>query len=193
LGTAPPRSTGLRAGPTPPTPSRSTSTSPWRTWTPPKAQALALGAAPLQDKGAFRSFADPVGHPFCLYPGGVATPRIERIVIDCFSPRALAPFYQELLSLPTRTLDTAERVEIQGDDASMPGLAFQHAPQYQPPRWPDPRYPQQIHLDLDVDEPESARDLVERLGGMRLPEMGGSCPVYADPAAHPFCLCGPGQ
>jgi hypothetical protein len=33
----------------------------------------------------------------------------------------------------------------------------------------------------------------ERLGAIRLPVVGGSCPVYADLAAHPFCLCQPGQ
>jgi catechol 2,3-dioxygenase-like lactoylglutathione lyase family enzyme len=155
-----------------------------------EARVLGLGATRLQDQGAFRSYADPVGHPFCLYQDDVDTPRIERIVFDCFSPRALAGFYEELLQMK-RVMDTPERVEIAGE--APPGLAFQHAPEYLPPRWPDPRYPQQIHLDLDVDDPDPALELVERLGGIRLPEMGGSCPVYADPAAHPFCLCGPGQ
>ena len=28
-----------------------------------------------------------------------------------------------------------------------------------------------------------------RLGATRLPHLGGGCPVYADPAGHPFCLC----
>src|SRR5262245_37973115 len=27
-----------------------------------------LGAKLLQDQGSFRTYADPVGHPFCLYP-----------------------------------------------------------------------------------------------------------------------------
>ena len=43
--------------------------------------------------------------------------------------------------------------------------------------------PQQLHLDVMVDDVEAARPLVEALGA-RLLE--GS--VYADPAGHPFCL-----
>jgi hypothetical protein len=72
-------------------------------------------------------------------------------------------------------------------------LGFQHAPQFKPPRWPDPMYPQQLHLDLHVDDGRAAQELAERLGAIRLPNMGGSCPVYADPAAHPICLCSPDQ
>jgi hypothetical protein len=71
-------------------------------------------------------------------------------------------------------------------------LAFQHA-QVEAPRWPDPRYPQQLHVDLDVEDGAAAQELALRLGAIRLPAIGGSCPVYADPAAHPFCLCSPGE
>jgi hypothetical protein len=39
----------------------------------------------------------------------------------------------------------------------------------------------------------AAQELALRLGAIRLPPQGGSCPVFADPAAHPFCLCAPGQ
>jgi catechol-2,3-dioxygenase len=114
-------------------------------------------------------------------------------VFDSFSPRALATFYQELLGMRVRKLDSPDRVEIGADDGRMPMLAFQHAPEFVGPRWPDPAYPQQLHLDLYVEDGEAARELAERLGAIRQPEMGGSCPVYADPSAHPFCLCAPGQ
>ena len=156
-------------------------------------QALRLGASKLQDKGTFRTYTDPAGHPFCLYPSTPQLPpttttahpseptpdhptertthhptnrttdptnrttahptnrttdpticttahptnramghptdrttedpasrttddstecttldpsrrtglgRIERVVIDCFSPRALAAFYARLLDMP---------------------------------------------------------------------------------------------
>jgi hypothetical protein len=163
-----------------------------------EALVLRLGATRLQDAGAYRTFADPVGHPFCLYPrvndhGGEATGRIERVVLDCFSPRALATFYQGLAGMPIRVEDAPERVVIGRDDGAVPMLAFQHAPLRVPPRWPDPAYPPQIHVDFDVAEGAGATDLAERLGAIRLPDMGGSCPVYADPAAHPFCLCAPDQ
>ncbi|MGI8824029.1 MAG: VOC family protein [Acidimicrobiia bacterium] len=161
---------------------------------------LGRGATLLQDKGNFRSYADPIGHPFCLYPD--ASPKddahgspgvLGRIVIDCFSPRALAAFYQALLGMPNRIEDSPERVVIAREDASLPMLAFQHAPQFVAPRWPDPAFPQQMHFDLKFDDREAAQKLAERLGAIRLPDHGGSCPVYADPAGHPFCLCMPGE
>ena len=114
-------------------------------------------------------------------------------MFDCFSPRALASFYERLLGMRTRTKDSPDRVVIASDDGSSPMLAFQHAPAFTAPRWPDPAYPQQIHLDLDVDDGRAAQESAERLGAIRLPEMGGSCPVYADPAGHPFCLCSPDE
>ena len=67
-------------------------------------------------------------------------------------------------------------------------LGFQHTVPYVAPRWPDPDYPQQMHFDLEFDDREAAERLAVRLGAVRLPGQGGSCPVYADPAGHPFCL-----
>lgn len=162
--------------------------------------ALGLGATRLQDRGDLRSYADTAGHPFCLYVeagegNGAGRPLlgyVGRVVFDCFSPRSLASFYEELLSMRRRVQDSPERVVIARDDGRLPMLAFQHA-QVPAPRWPDPVYPQQIHLDVHVDDGRAAEDLALLLGAIRLPAMGGSCPVYADPAAHPFCLCSPGQ
>jgi catechol 2,3-dioxygenase-like lactoylglutathione lyase family enzyme len=161
---------------------------------------LRLGATPLQDKGDYRSYADPVGHPFCLYRdaaegeqfGRPLSGRIGRVVYDCFSPRALAAFYQELLGMRTRKQDSEHWVLIAWEDGSLPMLGFQHA-QVTAPRWPDPVYPQQLHLDLHFEDSTAAQELALRLGAIRLPPQGGSCPVFADPAAHPFCLCAPGQ
>jgi len=81
---------------------------------------------------------------------------------------------------------------IARDDGRLPALAFQHA-QFPAPRWPDPDYPQQVHLDIWVTDSEAVQELVSRLGAIRLPDIGGSCPVYADPGGHPFCLCTEGQ
>lgn len=162
--------------------------------------ALRLGATRLQDKAQYRSYADPAGHPFCLYrEAAVGDPvgrplsgRIGRVVFDCFSPRVLAAFYEELLGMRTRTQESQGWVLIARDDGSFPMLAFQGA-HLKAPRWPDPAYAQQLHLDVHVDDGKAAQELALRLGAIRLPDMGGSCPVYADPAAHPFCLCSAGQ
>lgn len=161
-----------------------------------EAVVLDRGATLLQDKDDYRSYADPVGHPFCLYsdtagnvgaggPPGV----LARIVIDCFSPRALAGFYEALLGMTKRVEDSPQRVVIGHEDGRLPMLAFQHASPHVAPRWPDPRFPQQMHFDLKFNDGPAMQALAERLGAMRLPPQGGSCPVYADPAGHPFCLC----
>jgi catechol-2,3-dioxygenase len=160
--------------------------------------AVRLGATRLQDRGGFRSYADPAGHPFCLYRdrnsagAGPRPVRIGRVMFDCFSPRAAATLYQQLLGMPTRLTDSPDRVVIAGDGGRLPMLGFQHA-QSPAPRWPDPAYPQQLHLDFTTEDGPAAHELAMRLGAIRLPDLGGSCPVYADPAAHPFCLCSPTQ
>jgi catechol 2,3-dioxygenase-like lactoylglutathione lyase family enzyme len=162
-------------------------------------RAMRLGASKLQDKGSFRSYADPDGHPFCLYGSTTEDPtgrlrlgRIDRVVIDCYSPRALANFYATLLDMPRRELDTPERVVIGRRDGRLPALAFQHA-QFPAPRWPDPTYPQQVHLDLRVMNPDAARMHAARvradqLGAIMLKDYGDALHVYGDPAGHPFCL-----
>lgn len=146
---------------------------------------VSRGATLLQDQGGFRTYADPAGHPFCLYPdsSGLAEPKVGRLVIDCFSPRSLATFYQGLLGVPERREDSAERVELDLNDDELPNLAFQHA-QFRATRWPDPDYPAQLHVDYRFpDGAEAARARAVQLGAMPL-----HGPTYADPAGHPFCL-----
>ena len=155
------------------------------------ALVLSHGARQLADDDRHRVFEDPVGHPFCLYPSsppaaGAAPGEIVRIVFDCFSPRALAAFYEELFDMRTRVLDTPTRVEILGGGHRV-GLAFQHSTA-DPPRWPDPARPHQLHLDVVLEEPDGVAR-VEALGGMHLPlPERPDNHVYADPAGHPFCL-----
>ena len=111
--------------------------------------------------------------------------RLHHVVIDCPDPAALAGFYSELLGLPV-TFTSADWVVIARDDATS-GIAFQLAPDHEPPQWPDPHHPQQFHLDVMVDDVEAAEPQVLALGGRRLPSKDDSH-VYADPAGHPFCL-----
>jgi predicted enzyme related to lactoylglutathione lyase len=71
-------------------------------------------------------------------------------------------------------------------------LGVQHAPDHVRPEWPNGA-PQQIHLDLYVDDVHSAHDEVMALGAELLqpadPNAAEGFQVYADPAGHPFCLC----
>ena len=147
---------------------------------------LRRGGALLADNGGHRVYADCVGHPLCLYvDGATETPRIERIVFDRFSPRAVARFWSELLEMPVHVVATPHRVEIGREDGNRPNLAFQHSLSPMP-GWPDPARPQQIHVDLATDDQVDMRTRAVELGAMALPFMGGGN-VYADPAGHPFC------
>jgi predicted enzyme related to lactoylglutathione lyase len=74
-----------------------------------------------------------------------------------------------------------------------PRMGIQLAPDHVPPEWPDGT-PQQIHLDLYVDDVEAAHDEVVSLGAKLLKpaddtESAEGFAVYADPVGHPFCLC----
>lgn len=133
-------------------------------------QVLCSGATLLADAGAHRTYADPIGHPFCLYPS--ERDGLWRVVIDCPDPAELEAFYRALL----------------GTDRAV-ALAFQTVSPYVAPRWPDPAFPAQMHFDVAVDNPDPVLARVERFRIVQLPPQGGSCPVYADPAGHPFCLC----
>jgi catechol 2,3-dioxygenase-like lactoylglutathione lyase family enzyme len=107
--------------------------------------------------------------------------RLHHVAVDCREPLALARFYSELLGLPI-TYESDDWVVIaERENAS--GIAFQLAPDHQPPRWPDPYAPQQIHFDVMVDDMQLAEPSVLALGAQKIGET-----VYADPAGHPFCL-----
>jgi catechol 2,3-dioxygenase-like lactoylglutathione lyase family enzyme len=140
------------------------------------------GAELLRNNGEWHVYADPIGHPFCLYeePGPA---RVRRIVIDCPDPDAVASFYSALLDRPERSLDTASRVVLAG----VPELAFQRSTS-PAPRWPDPAYPQQVHLDLATADVPAGRARALSIGAEALETTGQFHHVYADPAGHPFCI-----
>jgi catechol 2,3-dioxygenase-like lactoylglutathione lyase family enzyme len=108
--------------------------------------------------------------------------RMHHVVLDCRDPAALAAFYSGLLGLPV-TYMSPDWVVVSASDRTS-GLAFQLAPGHQPPTWPDPAVPQQVHLDVMVDDIAAAEPRVLALGASKLAGQG----VYADPAGHPFCL-----
>ena len=108
--------------------------------------------------------------------------RLHHVILDGPDPMALATFYSELLGLPV-TYRSDDFVVVSADSTSS-GLAFQLAPGHQPPAWPDPARPQQVHVDVMVEDVAAAGPRVLALGATRLNGDG----VYADPAGHPFCL-----
>jgi catechol 2,3-dioxygenase-like lactoylglutathione lyase family enzyme len=110
--------------------------------------------------------------------------RLHHVIVDCPDPRALAAFYSELLGLPI-TYDSDDFAVVSLHQQAS-GLAFQLAPDHQPPHWGDPARPQQIHLDVMVDDLATAHTAVVALGAVRIGSPDGD--VYTDPAGHPFCL-----
>lgn len=110
--------------------------------------------------------------------------RLHHVIVDCPDPTALAEFYSELVGLPV-TYRSDDFVVIAVNDRTS-GIAFQLASDHQPPAWPDPTRPQQFHLDVMVDDLDTADAQVVQLGATRLPSETGR--IYADPAGHPFCL-----
>jgi catechol 2,3-dioxygenase-like lactoylglutathione lyase family enzyme len=107
--------------------------------------------------------------------------RLHHVVLDCPDPAALAAFYAEMLGQPV-TYSSDDWVVVAANDTSS-GLAFQLAPDHRPPTWPDPAVPQQVHLDVMVEDVAAAGPRVLALGAAHL-----DGDVYADPAGHPFCL-----
>ncbi len=70
---------------------------------------------------------------------------------------------------------------------------IQLAPNHVRPQWPDGA-PQQMHLDVWVDDLKGAHEEAISLGAQLLQaaddlELAEDFQVYADPAGHPFCLC----
>jgi hypothetical protein len=71
-------------------------------------------------------------------------------------------------------------------------IGVQLAPDHVPPEWPHGT-PQQVHLDLHVNDPRTAHEEAMALGARVLqPAIDLAADeghqVYADPAGHPFCI-----
>jgi catechol 2,3-dioxygenase-like lactoylglutathione lyase family enzyme len=109
--------------------------------------------------------------------------RLHHVVVDCPEPAALADFYSPLLGLPVTY--TSDDWVVIAQSSTTSGIAFQLAPDHQPPQWRDSSHPQQFHFDVMVDDIDAAGREVLVLGARPL---SAEDHVYADPAGHPFCL-----
>lgn len=109
------------------------------------------------------------------------------MVLDCRSPRLLAAFYAELVGGDIVVQDETWVVLTLADGQR---LAFQLAPEHEPPTFPDRRGSQQFHFDIDVDDVDEAEAKVLSLGATRVSDAVDTKDfrVFRDPAGHPFCL-----
>lgn len=112
--------------------------------------------------------------------------RFSLVALDCSDPRALAEFYAQLTGFELDD-DGRDWVQLRSDAGAT--LAFQRAPDHQPPIWPSTDRPQQAHLDFDVDDLDQAEAKVLAIGTRKTEQQPGqSFRVFLDPADHPFCL-----
>ena len=115
----------------------------------------------------------------------MAIARFPSIVLDCPDAAALATFYGALLDWPVTTSDGWAEARDEGLC-----LCFQQVEGYTPPQWPGQQVPQQMHLDVVVEDLDTAEREVLALGATRHEHQPGtSFRVFLDPAGHPFCLC----
>jgi predicted enzyme related to lactoylglutathione lyase len=113
--------------------------------------------------------------------------RTPSVVLDCSDPRRLAEFYGALLGWKVSAND--EWADIRPPDGSN-CICFQRVDRYTPPRWPGQEVPQQLHLDLIVDDLDAGEVVALQHGATKTEyQPGETFRVYLDPAGHPFCLC----
>jgi predicted enzyme related to lactoylglutathione lyase len=117
----------------------------------------------------------------------MAIARFPGFVLDCPDAGALATFYGALLDWKVSIEDGwADIRPADGGDC----ISFQQVEGYQPPAWPGQRVPQQMHLDVIVDDLDQGEAAVVELGATKAEvQPGTTFRVFLDPAGHPFCLC----
>lgn len=113
--------------------------------------------------------------------------KLRSVVLDTSDTHRLAAFYAALLGGEVEAEDDTWVVLTEPTGRR---LAFQLAPQHEPPRFPDPAGSQQFHLDVQVDDVDDAESKVLALGATRVTDAVGENDfrVYRDPSGHPFCL-----
>ncbi|GAA3318066.1 VOC family protein [Arthrobacter ramosus] len=117
----------------------------------------------------------------------MAIARFPVVVLDCPDPKTLAEFYSALLEWKIeRNDDDWWSVRAEYGDS----LAFQKVESYRAPQWPGQDVPQQMHLDVVVDDLDTAEAAVLELGATKHENQPGTTfRVFLDPAGHPLCLC----
>ena len=112
---------------------------------------------------------------------------LRSVVLDTNDPRQLGQFYEAVLGGTFEAVDDTWSVLT---DPTGCRLAFQLSPEHEPPRFPDPRGSQQFHLDIQVDDIDTAERDVLALGASRVTDAEGEdrFRVFRDPAGHTFCL-----
>jgi hypothetical protein len=112
--------------------------------------------------------------------------KLASTALDCDDPAVLADFWAALLD---------GEVAYRSDEfcavkISNGWLAAVKVDDYRAPTWPTSDVPKQMHLDLAVNDLDTAEAEVLRLGARRSEHQPSPdrWRVLFDPAGHPFCL-----
>ncbi len=117
----------------------------------------------------------------------MAIARDPYFVLDCPDPGELARFYGELLGWTPSVDEDGGWARIKSDNGA---IFFQRVESYRAPDWPGQDVPQQMHIDVDVDDLDEAEAATLAIGATKHSHQPGeSFRVFLDPAGHPFCLC----
>jgi len=111
----------------------------------------------------------------------MAIARFPGLVIDCPDADASAAFYGAMLDWKIEP--APDWVDVRSDNGQC--ISFQEVEDYTPPDWPGQKVPQQMHLDVVVDDLDVAEEAVTK----HEHQPGTTFRVFLDPAGHPFCLC----
>lgn len=112
--------------------------------------------------------------------------RYPSFVLDCPDAAALANFYGVMLDWKIDTSDGW--ADIRADNGNC--ISFQQVDDFRAPVWPGQEHPQQMHLDVIVDDLDEGEKAVLGLGATKhAHQPGQTFRVFLDPAGHPFCLC----
>ena len=116
----------------------------------------------------------------------MAIARFPSVVLDCADPHSLAAFYGALLDWDVELSEGW--ADIRADYGQ--SFSFQQVAAYTAPIWPGQVVPQQMHIDVMVDDLDTAEAAVIELGATKHDHQPGTTfRVFLDPAGHPFCLC----
>jgi len=112
---------------------------------------------------------------------------LAMVTIDCADPKREAEFWAAVLGWEV-TYSEGDYGMI-GDETKKQRLGFGRVEGWKAPGWPNTSGTKQFHLDLAVEDLETAEKEVLALGATKPAEQPSTdWVVLCDPDGHPFCL-----
>jgi catechol 2,3-dioxygenase-like lactoylglutathione lyase family enzyme len=115
-----------------------------------------------------------------------AIARLGAVALDTPDPARLAEFYREALDLQV-IFENESFVALKGAAII---LTIQRVTDLPPVTWPEGAVPKQIHLELAVDDLDTAEKALLAVGATKPTTQPAPdrWRVLIDPAGHPFCI-----